>query len=232
VLFRSIKYEKLNSISLNTNRPISQTIEIKDAKKIKEFIDCIDKDFREQTFEDMVSLKRGFAYADINFAYKDDNSGSPDRLIENSISYNITKNHKYTIQWLEENGYAEQLKFSANEIQYIEFYHQVNESASAGYPEAVKEYSTVNPLPDGEGKSLRITDPQTIQTILDTCETQNINYDDYYYGIIVYKNGFEDMDISDPRTKEMYEKYGSEYPTYQIYFNEGNIPAFLTDYFQ
>jgi hypothetical protein len=85
----------------------------------------------------------------------------------------------------------------------------------------------------------RITDPEKIQELLDSYETQNINYSDYYYGVIFYKGNGElqpDQYYLDrygyiPEAAEKYDMERSRY-TEQIYFNEGNIPKYVLEYFK
>jgi len=95
-------------------------------------------------------------------------------------------------------------------------------------------------LPANQLKSLKVSDPEQIQALLDTYESQNINYQDYYYGVIAFKG---DVQFQDP--EKFYKEYGydpemaKEYATkqasmvtQQIYFNEGNIPDYLLEYFK
>lgn len=213
----------MNSISLEKN-------------EINEFMTCLDKDFKAQTFGDMMSLKHLYANADINFTYMDKSSDTPKKLIDSSVNYKITSSFKNTIQWLEAHGYSDSLVTKVSDIDYIELYHYVEENNPAKQPAA---YSTAEKVVTvSESKVLKVSDPNQIQKLLDTYESQNINYRDYYYGNIVYKGGSQisNQAYGDAYEKEMAAKYAtqdvSSASTMQIYFNEGNVPDYVLEYFK
>jgi hypothetical protein len=212
---------------------------------MEEFIDCLDRDFRAQTFEDLVSLKHPYAMANINFTFKDKTSDTPDRLVNNSLTYRITASYKNTIKWLNDHGYGGRFVQNVSEVEYIELYRYVEKENTSSQP---VEYAPDQMVPASQIKSLKITDPAKIQQLLDTYESQTINFDDYYYGVIVYK-GIDQTILPEHDqflnpdqyykeygyNREMAEKYGVSQPagiTQQIYFNEGNIPDYVLEYFK
>lgn len=225
----NLEYEKLSSIYINTEGRNMEAIEIVKQKDISDFMACLDKDFKSQTYEDMVSLKHSYAIANINYSYKNLKSDKP-KLLEGNISYKITHGYTNTINWLEEHGYTDRLTVTADQVEYIELFHYEREEPIGPYVEDTKWINV-------EENSLKITDPKEIQTILDTYETQNINYNNYYYGTIVYKVSQEIpdyiMDPYDPYAREEYDKYHTDnfYST-SIYLNEGNIPSYVLEYFK
>jgi len=240
---KNLKFEKLTSIYINTEIPNGEVIELKNNAEISEFMACLEKDFQSQSFEDMVSLKHGYAIANINYKYKDLDVERSRHLIASSQSQKITDEYKNTIKGLEDHGHAGKLVASVEDIQYIEVYHNVQEP-SDGKRETVYESSYVEEALTGQGKSLKITDPEQIKEILDIYETQNINYYDYYYGTIVYVGGTEVTGDSDEYIKEMsgepyyqemqakiQDKYAS-YNSRSVYFNEGNVPDYILEYFK
>lgn len=244
----NLNYEKLDSILVNNDKPNMEPVEIKKASDLEEFMACLDKDFKAQTFEDRVDLKHGYANASINFRYKDSSSDTPERLLNNSVAFKITESYTNTIQWLESKGYGERFKDNAADIEYIEIYHYVQSGdQDSNLNPSVSEYSyTGNGVMGMVGTSkvsnvelptMKITDPDQIKQILERYETSNINYSDYYYGTIFYKgNALNQQNYGSSYAKEMGEKYGvdyatseSGYPMVSIYFNEGNIPDFVLE---
>jgi len=240
----NLNYTGLVSINVNSEVPFREAVEISSQADIQEFMTCLDRDFHNQTFEDMVSLKRPYANVTIRFKYKDENSNTPERLLENSANYRITDNYANTIKWLADHGYGDRFVQSAAEVEAIELYHYVQtdgvvspgvyveDRGMPGYGYVTKEWSM-------ETEGFRITDPGKIQELLDTYETQNINYGDYYYGVIFYKGNGDlppDQYYLDrygyiPEQAEKYKMWSSEY-TVQVYFNEGNIPGYVLEYFK
>ncbi|MDF2654533.1 MAG: hypothetical protein K0R19_1007 [Bacillota bacterium] len=245
----NLNYEKLDSILVSNDKPNVEPVEIKRAADLEEFMACLDLDFKAQTFEDRVDLKHGYATANINFMYKDTSSNTPERLLNNNIAFKITDNYTNTIQWLESKGYGERFKDNVADIDYIEIYHYVESAENKDNMDlAAAEYSTqrdgvvgiIGTSRDTEMKTMKITDPDQIKQILNGYETMNINYSDYYYGTIFYKgSAVNQQNYGSSYAKEMGEKYGvdyatseSGYPMINIYFNEGNIPDYVLNYFK
>lgn len=244
----NLNYETIDSILVNNDKPNAEPVEIKRASDLDEFMACLDKDFKAQTFEDKISLKHGFANATINFKYKDISSNTPERLLSNSISFMITESYTNTIRWLESKSYGERFKDNVADIDHIEIYHYVESANSEDESSPAVQYSSSNDSTVGyiattaeekEMKTMKITDPDQIKQILESYETSNINYSDYYYGTIFYKGSSLNLQNGSDYAKEMNEKYGmdyatseSDYPLVNIYFNEGNIPDYVLKYFQ
>jgi ABC-2 type transport system permease protein len=242
----NLNYEKLDSILVSNDKPNVEPVEIKRASDLEEFMACLDMDFKAQTFEDRVDLKHGYANASINFRYKDSSSDTPERLLNNSVAFKITESYTNTLQWLESKGYSERFKDNAADIEYIEIYHYV-QSENQEDNAAAAEYSYsgngvmgivgTSKVSNVEIPTMKITDPDQIQQILERYETSNINYSDYYYGTIFYKgNALNQQNYGSSYAKEMGEKYGADYatsesgyPMVSIYFNEGNIPDFVLE---
>ena len=95
------------------------------------------------------------------------------------------------------------------------------------YDEMVKETGAIDTR-----DALIIEDPEQIQLLLNTYETTNINYNDYYYGVVVFKDSFVETGDPSYMDKNYYEEKGIYDYTLQIYFNQGNIPNFLLEYFK
>ncbi|MDD4565683.1 MAG: hypothetical protein PHE79_09465 [Eubacteriales bacterium] len=234
----NLNYETLTQIYINSEIP-SETVEIKNQAEMQEFMDCLDRDFKAQTFEDMTSLKHKYATVDIDFKYKNKNSDTPEKLLETVVSYTVTDNYKNTIQWLEEHGYKNRFIHNVSDVEYIELFHNVhkdykNDLYPGTIPNVTSESETV------EVKSLKITDPVKIQELLNSYESMNINYNDYYSGVIEYRwnSDYQQQYIDDDYMYErsFKEDYGREdMPSMtqkQIYFNEGNVPDYVLEYFK
>jgi hypothetical protein len=235
----NLNYVSLSDIYVYSDIPNRENIEIDNRNEMQEFMACLDQDFKAQSFEDMASLKHVYATADVVFTYRDETSRTPNKLLNNSVSFRITPSWENTIRWLEGHGYGDRFVHDAGEIEYIELYHYVRTDDDYGQiPVPYEADRAVKVSP--ELKSMKITDPDRIKHLLDTYETQNINYNDYYYGVIVYKGGDQ---IIGP--EEFYKEYGydrefaakyeatqASLVSMQIYFNEGNIPDYVLEYFR
>ncbi|HVI39126.1 MAG TPA: hypothetical protein VM577_00565 [Anaerovoracaceae bacterium] len=235
----NLNYSGLVEIYVSSDMPNKEAVDIKNKTDMQEFMACLDKDYKAQTFEDMVSLKHAYATANINFTYKDKNSKTPDKLVNNGVVYKITSSCKNTIQWLDEHGYGNRFSQKVDEIDYIELYHYVQEENTSNTP---IEYAVNDKMiPANQLKSLKVSDPDKVQKLLDTYESQNVNYQDYYYGVIVYKGDSQFQDQAQyykdnyGYSPDMAEKYATEQAsmvTMQIYFNEGNVPDYVLEYFK
>lgn len=236
----NLNYEGLDVIYLSSDIPNRESVEIRNRNEMQEFMACLDRDFKAQTFEDMASLKRIYATADINFTFKNKDSDTPNKLMNNSVTYKVSFSYKNTIQWLEAHGYGSRFLHNAEDIDYIELYHYVRTENETGPGRVAYEESWTDKATPGSLKSLKVSDPEKIRQLLDTYESQNINYNDYYYGIIVYKDGGKIVNRDQFYKEygyhpEMAEKYATDQAsviTQQIYFNEGNIPDYVLDYFK
>ncbi len=242
----NLNYTGLTRIYVNSEIPFRESVEIESQADMQEFMACLDQDFKAQTFEDLVSLKHPYATAAIDYKYKNANSDTPERLLDNSINYRITESYANTIEWLAAHGYGSRFVQAADDVESIELYHYVQpeDMAAAGAPGAAVVQDRAMPygkvtVEGQELEGLTVTDPVRIQELLDTYETQNTNYQDYYYGIVIYKGSGEPPSDQYYLGKYGYipdaaEKYKLEpsVSTMQIYFNEGNIPDFVLEYFK
>jgi ABC-2 type transport system permease protein len=224
----------LEGIYVNGAVPYAETVEIKNKNDLTEFMTCLNKDFKAQSFEDMISLKHGYANVSISFSYKNKNSETPEKMIKDNAQYKITEEYTNTIKWLNDHGYTDRFQPNVNNIAYIEVLHYTE--AENGKPEsAVFDGQGTSEVSSVSSKVLKITDPQQMQKLLDGYETQTTSYNDYYYGNIIYKGGIQGQNYTHPAdAKEMADKYATDAASMstQIYFNKGNIPDFVLDYFK
>lgn len=226
----NLNYEELSLIHIIPEIPFSESVELKNKAEMQEFIACIDNDFKAQSFEDMSSLRHKYASVRIGFKYKNRNSDTPEKLLETTVDFTITDNYTKTIQWLKEHGYEDRFIQKASDIEYIELFHYVFDGDEKNIYPGNSNAETINM------KSLKITDPVRIQELLDSYEYTTINYNDYYSGVIVYKWSSEyQQQYEDYMHESAYkEKFGSDVDSKfqkQIYFNEGNVPDYVLQYF-
>ena len=209
----NLNYAGLVNIYINTDMPNKEPVEIHSKADMMEFMACLDQDFKAQSFADMVSLKRAYATANINFTYKDETSTAPDKLVNNSVVYRITDSYKNSIRWLEAHGYGSRFVRSTDDIEYIELFHYVQQENVPNQAQPA-QFGPNQVTSAVQLDGLKVDDPAKIQQLLDTYESQNINYNDYYYGTIVYKGGGEPVDPAQiykdnyGYNPEMAEKYG------------------------
>lgn len=229
----NLNYETLNLIYIIPEIPFSESVEIKNQAKMQELMDCLDRDFKAQTFEDMTSLRHKFASIGINFKYKNKNSDTPEKLLKNETTYTITSNYTNTIQWLEKHGYGDRFIQNVSDVEYIELFYNVHKGYENNfYPSRITSETV-------EIKSLKITDPARIQELLDSYEYTNINYNDYYSGVIVYRwnddsqQQYIDNDYMYKRAayEEKLVRDTASATQKQIYLNEGNVPDYVLEYF-
>ena len=218
---QNLNYEKLSSIYLSSGIPNREPVEIKGREAMQEFLTCVDQDFKAQSFEDMASLKRPYATAEISFTFRNPNSNMSEKPQNGAVTYGITDGYKNTIQWLQNHDYGSRFTYSVSEIDYIDIYHYVRQEGSDKM-ESVK--------------TLKVTDPAQIQLLLDRYETQSIYYNDYYEGVVVYKGGVQPVSPDQFYKEYGYgsamEAYDTSAPMTHIYFNSGNVPDFILDYFK
>lgn len=171
--------------------------EIYKASDIEELISCMEKDFREMTFEDLISLRPYYANAEIQYTYTeldDDIIGGRDQ--KGYTSFRIPLTAENSVNWLEAHGYS--FGITADMVEYIDIFEADSQVNYKNYP-AARSYvtdkeiattnSSINPL-------MHITDKEDIQKILDSYETQQINYDEGY-SIEIKIN----QDVSEPEMR-------------------------------
>lgn len=238
-LKQNLQYERLRNLVVTAETPYSTPITISSLEDMNELMDCLERDLQDQTFEDMVSLRHSYALVAINYTYKDPLSDMPERIWEGSQTVNVTENFAHTIQWLEDHGYTEGLELPADQVEYIALYRYQSASDKGGtaYAENTQVYEGGVMIQKGTASAdtqdaLIIDDPERIQLLLDTYETTNTNYNDYYYGVVVFKDSFIQAGDMSYKDKNYYEEKGIYDYTLRIYFNEGNIPDFISQYFK
>ncbi|WP_027398269.1 sulfite exporter TauE/SafE family protein [Anaerovorax odorimutans] len=231
---KNFDYEKIKQIEITGNSS-DIGITLTNESEISEFLNIIEKDYQNQTYEDMLSLKHNYANASINYSYinKDPKAGPIGKIINrNFYDINIGYHYKNTRNWLKEHGYSSNLEENIDRIAYISIWHyKGNSEKKKDIYQDEEEYNI--PILHKNEKTLKIEDPTKIKSILNSYENTNINYNDYYYGQIIYKPE-KDLNYIDENLP--YEEMGI-YEDYEknddlIYFNGDNIPSYIIEYFK
>lgn len=164
--------DSFTSITIYGDTYQENTPEIKNAAEIEELISCIEKDFRNMTFADFISLKHKFASAEICYTYTgDDRIAGRDR--NGSITCSIPLTAANSIKWLEDHGYS--FGLTADMVESINIYDIPKQDTGA---EWAKERMTMDSekFPGvSENPLKQITDKESICKILDTYEVQRID---------------------------------------------------------
>lgn len=153
--------------------------EIYRASDIEELISCMEKDFREMTFEDLISLRPYYANAEISYTYTElDEDIIGGRDLKGYTSFRIPLTAENTINWLEAHGYS--FGITPDMVEYINIYEAV--SPDEKYYPAARSYTVEKDIASVNENTplMHITDKEDIQKILDTYELQQINYDEGY----------------------------------------------------
>ncbi|MEG1584975.1 MAG: hypothetical protein RR361_07990, partial [Anaerovorax sp.] len=102
----SLKWEEQEARTIHTN-------------DMAAFIDCIDADFKAQTYEEMRSMKRPYIGLELVHSYHSE-ANSP--LQTDSIDVSIPKSYRKTIAWLQSKGYDVGLRVTAADVSSIQLY--------------------------------------------------------------------------------------------------------------
>ncbi len=233
----NLQYLSLEGIYVNSPYPYSESVILSGDKDLSEFMACLDKDFKAQTYEDMIRLKHSYALVSIDFKYIDQNNRVPGEVLTNSVTYPITESFANTISWLDRHGYSDGFRIKPEQVAFVSIYHHVEKDADE---DEVYDGSMTTVFPDGdeEDESITITNLAQIEDVLNRYDDQNINYNDYYYGVVVYKNESNPQETEEITkllngreiAKEDIDSISSA--TMTVYFNEGNIPDYILDSFQ
>lgn len=216
----NLGYEELSTFIISSDYPGTSLVKLTNPDELDEFMACLDKDFRQQSFADSISFLHSYANIKIGFRQK---SKYTNELSYGSIDTKIRQNYTHTINWLESKGYRDQLTYNLADIDHVEICHAKDPNIRLSY--ANGRYEFVND--SGRVSTvMKISDTEQIQEMLNTYETDWINGNDYYRGIVVYK-GDTPNESDDVR---LYRRDMSD-ETLNIYFNQGNVPTDIQQYF-
>lgn len=179
-VFESLEYKAINSLynlgadeynSIRLYGKIFESHEIYNKGEIEELIACMEKDLREMSFEDLISIKNKYARAEISYSYTEENAiGRRDR--DGYASFSIPYNATNTINWLNENGYN--FDIDPESVEYINIYSYDQEIVD---PYILKERIDTSIASE---PLIQITDKGIIERILKTYDERLINYNSGY----------------------------------------------------
>lgn len=126
----------------------------------KELLNCLDKDFMEQTAEELLSKERPLA--DILMTVKSNKKSSdPNDHTERMINYVIPNTYDHTIKWLKDKDYYNKLVYTAKDIAEIKV-------------EVVEDNQVKN--------TYKVTDPAEIAALYKN--SKSTFNDDYEYAVL------------------------------------------------
>ncbi|NLY70938.1 MAG: hypothetical protein GX076_04565 [Clostridiales bacterium] len=193
-VFESLEYKAINSLynlgaekydSIRLYGKLHEVHEIYKKDEIEELIACMEKDLRDMSFEDLISIKNKYATAEISYSYTDkDAIGRRDR--NGYANFSIPHNASNTINWLKNNGYN--FDIAPESVEYINIYSYNQE--------VIDPYVTIEfvDAPIGsEHPLIQITDINKIEKILETYDDSLVDYNNGYRILIKVKvdEGYE-----------------------------------------
>ena len=181
------------------NQPI-----INNSADMQQFIACIEKDLRNMTFEQAVSLKRFYASVEIDYLYTDKDSAGPAKT-QKSTTVNIPYSFANTIAWIKAHHYDKDLDLTADRIDYINIYPAtaaidvgsvvpdgdgytvVSKSGDTSYYDAQSYAEKYGKTKIAAKPLMKITDKAKIQKILASYDRAQIDEKDAYAVEICYQ---------------------------------------------
>lgn len=206
--FTNLKYKRITNMRLNNEKFYNGedflNLIIADKNKINELINAMEQDFQDSTYEEYLDRKHPYCNIALNYKHLDAN----EKLVEDTLEFDILLSDSNTIKWLKDNDYSQYIEITADMIDNIGFFN-------SGYNGSIDTIDAKSQRTIKEDKyPLTITDKNQIQEILNTYSTDNNNYDNYYQGSITFNKNIVDS----------YEK--------SIYYDADTAPSFIADYFK
>jgi len=175
--------------------------EITGKSQMDELLNCVDLDFKEQTYEDVLNLNSYYAF--LYFKYED---GTVGRRWIDGYRILIPKSYKNTVAWFKENGYSEQIEISPDIIEKLTVYKYYESPFGTWH-----DYK--------EEPSVTITDKGQIAAVLDAASNRG-RYTDKDMPFYIIELGFTaEFAAEHTDTNIIYEQ------------TEETAPAFLRELF-
>jgi ABC-2 type transport system permease protein len=108
-----IDHTEVDSIVLMPEKPMMTSFEVDSKEEIAELLELYEKDLKAETFEEHIRPMRSFV--DINIVF--DKNVQEDRFHYND-SVEIMEHYLNVMRWLEEKGYAEDIRIKPEEMAY------------------------------------------------------------------------------------------------------------------
>ncbi|QUL55846.1 hypothetical protein KDC22_04660 [Paenibacillus tritici] len=173
--------ENIESFRLN-NR--NKTVVISDPQEVLEFTGLLKREILNKSFEDEISDQR--EKASIQIVYKPDSS----RFQQNSYTYNWNPSYKEMTAWMEQKGYADKLRITAESVKSAQMFRDIHHSA---IPLQMRyNADTRLQLARDEKRSVVITDKNLLDDIL-LHQRKFTRQEGKYVVVVEYKNGNNDF---------------------------------------
>lgn len=195
----STKAQKLDSVTLFPC--VGSSLEIRDSAEVKAFIDCLNEDYKNMTFEQLTGAVLPVCEISVNYYTKEDLKETD---TNSSTDASLTKYCTKTINWLKEKGYWEQINVTAADFDYAEVIRLMQDKDGISSEKTLAE----------------ITESAKIQQILE--QGQSFPTKDEYYIIRLYSKARQ------PEPSSEYYKEENTYDgqeCYDVYFDA--MPDFL-----
>jgi hypothetical protein len=171
---------------------------------MKELLTRVDLDFRAQTYKSAVSFRN--PYAEFALIYEDTRTPNSRR----SSNIIIPRDYKNTIEWLKDNGYAEQIEVTADMVSSIIVFREQHfwSHGRLGRTIEMADISENTEL-------VEITDKEQITIILETFETATYASESYGIEIRLEPEFFDYIERS----------------FHWTYYSAETLPAFIRELF-
>jgi ABC-2 type transport system permease protein len=139
---------------------VGETSQLSDSQQLASLAAAIEKDYHEMTYDDIKNAYDTPAMASIEFCYTVPSTGAVGNQTQSvsSISVDIKKEYRNTIEWLNANGFGNVISLNKN---YFDFAIVVDVENGV-YPEGIdSEYEIGNIPSSGSGYTV-VTDPELI----------------------------------------------------------------------
>ncbi|MEK3875437.1 hypothetical protein [Paenibacillus sp. FSL M7-0420] len=144
----------LESFRLNYR---NKTLSISDPQDVEAFTGILKREILNKSFADEISDQR--EKASIQLIYK---PKSPESAL--SYSYNWNRSYKEMTAWLEQKGYADKLKITAEDVKSVELFKDIHHNAIP--PRELYNAEVRLQLARSEQRTVKITDKTLIDDIL------------------------------------------------------------------
>lgn len=213
----NLDYDKITSITFSNPANYDSPVTITNPKDIAVLFTLMDQDYANETYTEAMNLDWPYAIANINYKMRHQSSNG---IVDYSTDLVIRESYTKTISWLTDNGYSEKIALTDEMISYISVYSPTlnNPGETNAYLSAPDKYVT-DSASLSPAVEFKITDKAQIAEAMKAGKSQNISFSGYYSGTIYYnypgKTGADGYEVAQ-----------------QIYFNPGEIPDFITNYFK
>jgi len=194
-IFKTGPYKRANIYSEIPASEKEGEKSITDPRLLKELISCLEEDFVEMKYEDIISLRPNYTNIEIQYTYSEEEE--PDRAGEGYINIRVPQSARKTINWLKAHGYSFDL--TADMVERIDIYVPRGTKSGHEYRKEVFSTETADIAESSRPPIVQITDKEKIDKILQSYHTNSIDLNTAYEISILYrpKEGGRDVKTGD-----------------------------------